>query len=263
MGHTRLGRIPKSRKWKSVVELVLESMGAGNLASDVIGIADQTLDAAEGGLARAANDAGLTYAVFLLTQLSLVGRGDLSVLDSLGFESSKEDSVYDLLDQIQLKLENHVSAHGGSTDYSEMAQQAMGSALLQALESRATSLFGSGPDELESALRQIGTSAGFSRLTQNFYGDYLSRFLNFYLSRITAKTSGYLDFRQVNVFNEELHTYSIQTARIISDFAGGWLSKAIYEKSLSEDAVRKFVYVANKKLAKELVTAKRKNDGAT
>jgi len=246
-----------------VVKLVLESMGAGMLASDVAAIADETLDAARGGLARAADDPGLIYAFYLLAQLSVAGRGDLSTLSSLGFKPSKEDAVYDLLDQVQLTIEDHVVGHGGSTDYSEMAQQAAGSALLQALESRASSLFGSGQQELENALKQIGTSSGFSSLAQTFFGDYLTRFLNFYLSRITARTSDYIEFRQLNEFNDELRVYSVQSARIISDFASAWLSKTVFEQGLSQDNVQKFIHVANKKLSDELGTAKRARDGAS
>jgi hypothetical protein len=61
LGHTRLGQIPKSRKWNSVVELVLESMDAGMLASNVDEIANQTLDAARGGLQRGTNDPAHYY----------------------------------------------------------------------------------------------------------------------------------------------------------------------------------------------------------
>jgi hypothetical protein len=100
-------------------------------------------------------------------------------------------------------------------------------------------------------------------LAQSFFGDYLARFLNFYISRITARTAGYSDFRQLSNFDEELRVYSIQSARILSDFASAWLSKAIYEESLSEDTVQQFVRVANKKLAAELATAKRNKDGAS
>lgn len=238
-------------------------MDSESLVSDIEKIADQTIDAARGGLVRGRQDPGLTYAVFLLMQLSAAGRRNLSSLESLGFEPSQTNSVYELLDQVQLKLDTYISEHGGSTDYSEMAQQAAGSALLQVLESEATSLFGTGPDELRNALRKISTSSGFSYLAQNFFGDYLSRFLNFYLSRVTARATGYSEFRQLDEFNKELHLYSMQSAQVIRDFSSAWLSKALYEESLSEDTVKQFLYVANKKLSAELATAKKNQDGAT
>lgn len=263
MGHTRLGQIPKSRKWDSVVGLILESMDTGTLLSDIGKIADQTIDAARGGLERGAKDPGLIYTVFLLMQLSVAGRSDLSLLGSIGFEVTETDSVYDLLDQVQLNIDEYISNQGGSTDYSEIAQKAAGSALLQALEPEATSLFGTGPDELRNALKKISTSSGFASLAQDFFGDYLSRFLNFYLSRITARAMGYSEFRQLDEFNKELHVYSKQSARVISDFAGAWLSKTLHEERLSEDTVKRFLCVANKKLSAELATAKRTNNGAT
>jgi len=71
MGHTRLGTVPKTRKWN---ELVKQIVGRG-LTSDIVtaagnigAIAVRTLDAAQRGLDKAVDDPGVRYTFYLLTQ---------------------------------------------------------------------------------------------------------------------------------------------------------------------------------------------------
>jgi hypothetical protein len=253
LGHTRLGLIPKSRRWDRVVELVLESAESGDLVPNVGAIAAGTVDVASLALRDSASDPGLVYSFYLLAGLGLGGRR--SVTDAAPFELDEHDSVYDLLAQLQEAVDDHVAERGGSSDFSEMAQQAAGTALLELLESDASSLFGTGRDELERGLKRIASGTGFSQLSQRFFGDYLSRFLNFYLSRVTAQSSRYGDFRQLNDFNDELRTYCYQSARIVSDFASAWLSRTAHFEGLTLENTERFMYVATGKLASELATA--------
>jgi hypothetical protein len=77
MGHTRLGAIPKSRKWNEVVEQVTGAGLAGGVTpgpADVGAIAAQTLDAAQKALDRATDDPGVRYTFYLLTQVALAAR---------------------------------------------------------------------------------------------------------------------------------------------------------------------------------------------
>ena len=80
MGHQRLGDIPKTQRWNAVVATVAAGGGGGGagglagLAQSVGDIADRTLEAAEAGLERAIDDAGLRYTFYLLTQIVLAAR---------------------------------------------------------------------------------------------------------------------------------------------------------------------------------------------
>src|ERR1019366_6014926 len=67
MGHTRLGRLPRSRKWQ-------EGVGLGGAGADTAGIAAKTLDASMRGLEDAARDPALVRSFWLLTQLPLCAR---------------------------------------------------------------------------------------------------------------------------------------------------------------------------------------------
>jgi len=78
MGHQRLGNIPKSQRWATVVASVASGsggLGGGGVPSGfVASVADRTLDAAATGLERAIGDPGLSFTFFLLTQIALAAR---------------------------------------------------------------------------------------------------------------------------------------------------------------------------------------------
>jgi hypothetical protein len=67
MGHIRLGRLPRTRKWQQVVALL-------GSAAEQAEIAAATLAASKRGLEGAAQDPALVQSFWLLTQLPLCAR---------------------------------------------------------------------------------------------------------------------------------------------------------------------------------------------
>src|SRR5688572_24428349 len=105
MGSTRLGTIPKSRKWTAVVAAVSGGDGRGAAegpgtlgADDIAALAQQTLEAAGAALERAKDDAGLRFTFYLLTQVALAARGPdwRGRLASVGIRLPEEASLFDL-----------------------------------------------------------------------------------------------------------------------------------------------------------------------
>ena len=261
MGHQRLGDIPKTQKWQNVVAKVaggdLGIQGAGISPDIVQEIASETLTAAEGGLIQAIDDPGLRYTFYVLTQIVLAAREPewRASLDALGIHLSGDSSLFDLTSEIQAVIDDHLSSRGGASDISEIAQQAAGEAIAKLAGPKAVTLFGSGSDELQDAVRDLSTKAGFSRLGQGFFGGFMARFLNFYLSRITATQTAGPRFSQggdLTQFNEALSTHCHQSARIVHDFCGEWYSKTNFQQGIDLANTSGFVAVALKKLKAEI-----------
>src|SRR5258708_4813722 len=61
MGHVRLGRLPKTRRWAEVIALLTDSS-----PEDVAAIASATVQAADRRLRELARDPSLTYCFWLL-----------------------------------------------------------------------------------------------------------------------------------------------------------------------------------------------------
>jgi hypothetical protein len=92
VGHIRLGVLPKSRKWRQVVEQL-------RLGADVAAVAASAADAAETVLQSASNDPAFLHAFWLLTQIPLAARGPAfgEDLRRLGLEVSDQPSLMDVV----------------------------------------------------------------------------------------------------------------------------------------------------------------------
>jgi hypothetical protein len=263
MGHTRLGSIPKSQKWIGVVANFTDSRSEISPATatlnitDVKNIAQKTIIAADVGLEKAVDDIGLRYTFFLLTQIVLAAKDNAwkSRLGEFGLQISEESTLFDLTTELHFAVDNFISKNGRSTDLSEMAQQAAGDAIISLADPIATTLFGNSGSDLQYAIKKLSSKKGFSVLGQKFFGHFLYRYLNFYLSRFSASYYGggvFKEIGEVTNFNQNLKTHCLQSAWIVHDFSGQWFSKTSYQEGINLTNSSRFMYVALKKLRDEL-----------
>src|SRR6185437_5352570 len=266
MGHQRVGSVPKTKKWTSVVEKITGGgAGAGTQSgtSDsfktpaVADVAREILVAAEEGLLDVKNDSGFRYTVYLLTQVVLAARQEdwLTGLGGLGIHLDATATVFDLTGEVHRVIEEHRKRHRGSATIGEMAQQAAGDASTFLAKDNAITLFGSGRDELQEAVKKLSTKAGFSDLGQRFFGNFTARFLDFYASRIVPKQAGQPGFKTAGDFGEfrqALFDHCHQSAKIVHDFCGQWYSKTEWEKGIDQQNIVGLVSHAIDKMRDEL-----------
>lgn len=259
MGHTRLGKIPTTLKWNEVVDLVAGTgPTSGSPEADISTITARTLDAAQGALDKSVDDPGVRYTFYLLTQIALASRKENweAALAAHGLRIANTHTVFDFTAEVQEAIDRYVrQSPRGATDISEMAQQAAGEALLSLSTAHSQSLFGESSEDVRETLRPLSARKGFGELGQRFFGRFVGRFLNFYLSRIAAAQIGSRriqdagDFAQ---FEDYLERHCDQSARIVRDFCGAWYSKTEYEQGIDLDNTSGFLAVAMKKLRAEL-----------
>jgi len=260
MGHTRLGQLPKTRKWKELVEQIAGPRVTGDVATAAVyidAIAAQTLDASRKALDNVAHDSGVRYTFYLLTQVALAARRSdwENALEQHGIHLASDSTVFDLTVEVQGAVDRYVSrSPSGATDLSEMAQQSAGEALASLAGSRTAGLFGGSSADVRNAVRSLSTKKGFGELGQRFFGRFVARFLNFYLSRVTAATLGtprLRDLGDIAEFNEALRAHCDQSARIVRDFCGQWYSKTAYQEGIDLGNTSRFLAVAVNKLRSE------------
>jgi hypothetical protein len=260
MGHTRLGTVPKTQQWREIVGHFTGSTLTGDVASratSVRTIATLTLNATEEGLNKATADSGVRYTFYLMTQVALASRtsGWEDTLRDFGIKLGADATVFDLTAQLQAAIDGYVrSGPGGATDLSEIAQQSAGEAIASLTGPRTVDLFASGAD-VRDHVRSLSTKKGFGQLGQRFFSSFIARFLNFYLSRVTADAIGgphLRDLGDVAEFNRSLRVHCDQSARIVRDFCGEWYSKTQYQKGIDLENTSRFLAVAFRKLRSEL-----------
>ena len=256
MGHTRLGDLPKTQKWQQVISLLGEGAGSAEIAA-------ATLDASQGGLAKASKDTALIHSFWLLTQIPLSARSDAFSEDlrQKGLPVSDQATLMEVVGAFADAVDNHIQHYGGRTDLGEMAQLA-GTETLTALVSEKTrSLFGTTSADTQQALRSFSTQRQFGVLARDFFARLARRYLTYFLSRELSNHVGRDQrFRNVNQhtdFLTALEVHCKQASRIVEDFAGEWFSKANFEGGITPEKAAGFIHVAVGKIRDELARGAR------
>jgi hypothetical protein len=259
MGHIRLGRLPKSRRWKQVVGLLSAGSSVGELAAAVA-------DAAENELQSAKGDPGLAYAVWLLTQLPLAARSQhfSARLGELGFDQGAERSVPTLVAGFSKALDSNIADRTNRTDLGELAWQAAAESISSTVGTGTPSLLGSSAEDLQRELGRLATRDRFADLARDFFARLTHKTLEYYVSRELPNHVGpgtplpSID-RQIE-FRAALENHCHEAALIIEQFAGGWYSKSNFRGTLTPAAAQAFADYALKKMRDEL-RARRVDDG--
>jgi hypothetical protein len=251
MGHIRLNRLPRTYKWRQVVDLI----GSGAPTPPV---AAATLDAAKQGLANASKDPALIYSLFLLTQIPQCARQQDfgGALRSLGLNVSDEASLPEIIGAFTEAVDAHVYKVGGRTDLGEMAQMTAAETLARFVDVKSENLFGVTPDIVQQSFGQLATKRQFSILARTFFARLTERVLGYFLSRELAGHVGagqrFQDIHAKQEFERALQHHCWQAALIVEEYSGGWYSKQNYFGGISESKARQFAGYAMKKLRDEL-----------
>ncbi|MBI5716616.1 MAG: hypothetical protein HZC37_02890 [Burkholderiales bacterium] len=251
MGHVRLGTLPRTRNWIQVLDLVGSGAGAPHIAA-------ATMEASQRGLAKAAQDPGLVYTVWLLTQVPLAARSKdfVARLHKLGLQVSDSPSLLEVTGAFADAVDAHLRRTGGRTDLGEMAQMAASEALTALGTPANASLFETTTPTAQQTIGSFTTARRFSALAAEFFTRLTRKYLTYFLSRELSNYVG-VDGRFPNVdrhaeFNSALDLHCRQASLIIEEFSGGWFSKGNFKGPITQKNAAGYVHVALKKLRAEL-----------
>ncbi len=252
MGHVRLGVLPKSRKWRQVVEEL-------RLEAEIDVVAPSAAHAADGALRTASNDPSFLHAFWLLTQVPLAARGpDFSQdLLCLGVQVPDRPSLMDLVAGISGAIDRYAREQGGRTDLGEMAQMSAVESFAALVGPSLPSLFEPNPGEVQRSVGRFAGGDRFSALAREFFARLTQRSLDYYLSRELSNHIGagerFRDDGARSQFDDALDRHCREASRIIQAFAGGWYGKNVYQgDGLTPEAISRFAPIAFKKVRAEL-----------
>ena len=251
MGHVRLGTLPRTRNWVQVLDLVGGGAGAPNVAA-------ATMNAAQRGLEAAAQDKGLVYTVWLLTQVPLAARSaDFEGrLRKLGLDVSGSPGLLEVTGAFADAVDTHLRRTGGRTDLGEMAQMAATEAMTLLGTPANGSMFDAAAPRAKEALAAFTTAKQFSALATEFFARLTTKYLTYFLSRELSNYVGpggrFAGIDSHAEFTRALDLHCHQASRIVEVFSGGWFSKGQFSGPITQQKVSGFVHVALKKLRAEL-----------
>jgi hypothetical protein len=257
LGHIRLGRLPKTLRWRQVVDLL------GEAELDTPAIARATTFAAERRLQDVARDPVLTHAFWLLTRLTAAARRPdfAEELTELGVGTSVDEPILAFISRVSDAVRGEASTHPASGHFSELASLALRRTLAETVGQYGPSLFGSSVDDLQVALRGFSSGQSFGRAARLFFGDFFARTLRSFVERELPNQTGPNQRPRTvennQAFADSLDRYARESALIMESFAAGWYGKHNWESRgrISPEEAQGFVAVALRKLRMELTRA--------
>jgi hypothetical protein len=253
MGHTRLGSLPRTRKWDEVVSLIADG-------TNVEGIAGASAAAAERSLDSASRDEGLGYTFWLLTQIPQAARhrNFAERLWELGLNVPSNPTLFEIVAAYTTAIDRHVEERGRRSDIGEMAQHAATETLTTLVGQQLPRLFEPTTDDVQRAVAALGTSDRFSIVARDFFSRLTSRSLGYFLSRVTSTFVGpsqrFGNINEHSAFNAALDLHCRETSRVIKEFSREWYGKSLslHQGQITPRRARNFAHIAFQKLRAEL-----------
>lgn len=253
MGHIRVGRIPKTRPWLGV----FNALEADNLSANAL--AKATATAVQQEFSALERDEAINYCFWVLIRLVTAARGDFAEgLERLGIQPKKVSSGLSFVQQVSQAVEKELNRRGESSVFIRMAELSLREVLSANIIEQSRSLFGTSLKEVQSACRAISTTKSFGQVAREFYATFASRSIQFVADREISNHIGpngsVASPQQAIEFQKSLNRYCYESAKIVEEFAGGWLSKHNWESGndISEAAAISFSSYALQKLQMEL-----------
>ena len=252
MGHERVGALPRSQRWRSIVAAI----GAlpGGTSSDVARLADRTLHNVSGRFRQLHKDKGIQaafgYLVALATSRLPRSSGVASADTSLENNPSPARIAKDLNDWVK--------SHAGSREYAEIACRAAADAIAQWTRSHnKQQLLFEDSTSAASVWAQSSTGSGFCEVARSFFAHFTERYLRYFLEREASAELPSIRARedfshQLHRHVEDVSQHAFETSKITQSFAAGWFNKHARRSRPSDGEIEGFLALAFGKLHEEL-----------
>jgi len=257
MGHIRLPNLHMTARWAEVVAAIRSGE-----AVDVV--AARAADAAEAAFERAKSDPDFHGAIQLLAELPLAARSAdyVSDLRRLGLAVSGPPTLAEFIAALAGALDQAAAPKVPGSDVRELATRALLGSFNAQIGPRLPSLFGAVGADLQHELGKYASGRNFGVLARDFFARFVQETLAYYLSRELGNHQGpglrFSNSEARAAFDEGLSRHAWEAARIVEEYAGGWLGKHVYQEGgLTPEGISSFGSYSLKKIVDEL---KRRRD---
>lgn len=225
MGHERVGTLPKTQRWRVIVQQI----GSASSADfDPAPLAEQTLRNVRDRFRRIDGDEGTQAAFRFLVSLAVASRkpDDPQFAELLGAAAEKATPL-----KLAAALRRYTADANKVPEYSDIAESAAIDALAGWYESnrpQTLSLFDSF-NTPQAAWHRAGNGAGFCELSRLFFTGFVQRHLNYFLEREASSVLGNVEARnhfqaQIEAHVQEVSQHAFETSKITQSWAAGWFA---------------------------------------
>lgn len=253
MGHKRTPFLPKTRKWRDIVEAISDY----HSNTDTIpSITYNTLENVKSRFVNIENDKGVNAAFKFLIYLSFANKLDnpSEFLKSRGIEI--EGRVTPL--RLSKVLNNWLNEYTDSAEYLSLAKSAIVDSLSHWYSNHNVSqekLFDL-TDNYE-VWRKTSDGAGFCEISRIYFSKFIERYLKYFLEREASGNISSLSERikfndNLEKYIESISQHSFETSKITQSFSAGWFNKNVAKEIPSDKKIRNFISYSFAKIRLEL-----------
>ena len=261
MGHIRVGTLPATRRWEDVIGLITEGAEASRVAEAVTHAWEQAFNAVR-------SDAGFREAVWLLMQIGVAGksRDPTAHLSSVGVEVTGAASVVEVAMALSAAMERRLAAARQRSDFGELAQRALVSAVTGQLQQSMPTLLEPTAEDVGGAVKKCGKEKAFGQLSRDFFARMTNECLNYFLSKTLPAQVGegrrFATTGQLAGFEQAMRTHCSEAAEIVETYSSGWFSKQLYQEGkITRDSAERFGWFGLEKMRGELAERAREDAG--
>lgn len=251
MGHERLGSLPRTKRWRAVVDDISRSQGFHDKVAD---LAKSTLYNVRTRFANLHTDTGIQAAFGYLVSL-----GTSALPRSTGFTSPETGLEGDPSPARVVKnLSDWVDRHAASKEYAEIATRAGADTIAGWTKSRtAQGILFEGPRSVSDTWSESANAEGFCQVARSFFAHFTKRYLCYFLEREASAQLSSLEARErfdrsLRDHIEDVSRHAFETSRITQSFAAGWFNKHARESRPTDTELRNFLAMAFGKLQEEM-----------
>jgi len=250
MGHERVGFLPRSRQWRTVVEGLTAAAGSD---AAIQRVAAGTLQNVRQRLADIQEDNGVLTALGYIVALTSAHLPDEGTTLVPQIDLSADPSPVALSQQLSRRVRDNAE----SGEYAALATRAAADAIAYwtRRHSHQTQLFA--PLSAAALWQRAASGGAFSELARVFFARFIERYLRYFLER--EASAEIPSIRQREIFEERLtqHLYTVsghafESTKITQSFAAGWFNKHARRARPPDESVRAFFAFALSKLRAEL-----------
>lgn len=258
MGHERIGFLPRTKQWQSIVNQ-LTQFSDGDVT--VIQVINDTLDATKKAYEKMPYDESIIRALSFIATLSFSAKQD----DQIGFLN---DNGYIVDSQISLvslmaSAQRYITTDYGSLEINKLAKDAAMQAVIDYQKRHETNQLSLFPEQSQNVWENVGTGSAFCELARTFFASFTERQLKYYIERAAASSID--NYESLKMFNQQLseqskaiadHTFEI--SKLTESFAAGWFNKNVVNELPNERQIEGFLRISFGKLREEF---RREADG--
>jgi len=255
VGHERIGYLPKSKKWRTIVDEV------ANFSSNeetIAQIANQTTKNLIYRYKQIESDQGVFSAIKFLILLTHSAKHENAseILSKHGINLSTNFNLLSLSKSIK----EFISYHTDSKEYSAFASQALirtVSEWSRKNEIQQKIVFGSNENSFDE-WKSASSGKGFCELSRLFFANFTENYLKYFLEReASAKINNLFDR---DTFNKKLESHlsqiskhAFETAKITQSYSAGWYNKNVEDSIPSNEKISGFISYGFGKINSELI----------